>query len=113
MGEDLGRSDGAVHSMQSRNVVRHAHILEYNFPSVPSPTPQFAENQEVKLSSHQYPTPEDIPGCMEIFDQAIVRSSASHHMIFPHSPKPISSVLRFRFRRHPRKFVVHIGYGHN
>lgn len=41
-------------------------------------TPQFEEavKQEVELLSRQYPTPDDIPGCMKLFDQAIVCNSA-------------------------------------
>jgi len=40
-------------------------------------TPQFEEavKQEVELLSRQYPTPDDIPGCLKLFDNAIVCNS--------------------------------------
>ena len=54
-------------------------------------TPQFedAVKQEVELLSRQYPTPDDIPGCMKLFDQAIVCSSAFHFHIPPHQSPSI------------------------
>ncbi len=40
----------------------------------PNNTPQFEEvvKQEVELLSRQFPTPDDIPGCIKLFDKAIV-----------------------------------------
>ena len=50
----------------------------------PNNTPEFEEavKQEVQLLSRQYPTPDDIPGCLKLFDKAIVCNS-TFSLIFP------------------------------
>ena len=51
----------------------------------PNNTPQFEEavKQEVELLTRQYPTPDDVPGCIKLFDKAIVCNSTFFNLPLP------------------------------
>ena len=82
------------HALQGKGTVLLRILVSSMSGSGAKPsTPQFEEavKQEVELLSRQYPTPDDIPGCLKLFDNAIVCNSTVFFLPPPLTPPPQKS----------------------